>query len=193
MTRGYARVSTADQTLETQITALTAAGAEVVYQEKISGAREDRPELIRLMSDMQPGDVLLVCALDRLARSTLQILTLLKEVSDRGATFKSLREAWCDSTTAMGRLLVTLLGGIAEFERELIMRRTAEGRERARAAGKRLGGPKPENQKVQPQMRILIAARLAAGEGSRKIAVEFGVSHKTVLRCKRPVVIPATA
>ena len=127
MIYGYARVSTDGQTLDAQHEALTAAGAEKVFQEKVSGARTDRKELGRLLKSLSAGDTLLVTRLDRLARSTRDLLNILAAVTESGAAFRSLSDQWADTTTPHGRLMVTVLGGLAEFERELIRSRTSEG------------------------------------------------------------------
>src|SRR5882757_744521 len=132
---GYARVSTDGQSLAAQIAELKAAKCEKVFQEKISGARSDRKQLARLMAGLTKKDVLVVNRLDRLARSTRDLLNLLGTIAERGAGFKSLRDTWADTTTPHGRLMLTVLGGLAEFERELIRTRTGEGRERAKARG----------------------------------------------------------
>jgi DNA invertase Pin-like site-specific DNA recombinase len=130
----YARVSTDGQSLTAQLAELKVAKCEKIFQEKISGARSDRKQLTRLMAVLAKGDVLVVTRLDRLARSTRDLLNLLGAIAERGAGFKSLRDTW-DTTTAHGRLMLTVLGGLAEFERELIRTRTGEGRERAKARG----------------------------------------------------------
>src|SRR6202158_1099355 len=136
---GYARVSTDGQSLTAQITELKAAKCEKIFQEKISGARADRKQLARLIAIVSKGDVLVVTRLNRLARSTRDLLNLLGVIAEKGAGFKSLRDTWADTTTAHGRLMLTVLGGLAEFERELIRTRTGEGRERAKARGVILG------------------------------------------------------
>ena len=130
---GYARVSTDGQSLAAQFAELKAAKCVKIFQEKISGARSDRKQLMRLMGVLAKGDVLVVTRLDRLARSTRDLLNLLGTIAEKGAGFKSLRDTWADTTTAHGRLMLTVLGGLAEFERELIRTRTGEGRERAKA------------------------------------------------------------
>ena len=122
---GYARVSTDGQSLSTQLAELKAAKCAKIFQERVSGARSDRKQLTRLMAALTKGDVLIVTRLDRLARSTRDLLNLLGTIAEKGAGFKSLRDTWADTTTAHGRLMLTVLGGLAEFERELI--RTANG------------------------------------------------------------------
>jgi DNA invertase Pin-like site-specific DNA recombinase len=109
------------------------------FREKISGARSDRKQLARLVNSLTKGDVVIVTRLDRLARSTRDLLNLLASIAEKGAGFKSLGDAWADRTTAHGRLMLTVLGGLAEFERELIRSRTGEGRARAVARGVKLG------------------------------------------------------
>jgi DNA invertase Pin-like site-specific DNA recombinase len=138
---GYARVSTDGQSLASQDAELHAAGCAKVYAEKISGARSDRPELAKALKRLTVGDVLIVTRLDRLARSTRDLLNILDDIAKRGAGFKSLHDAWADTTSAHGRLMVTILAGLAEFERELILARTSDGRTRAKARGIRFGRP----------------------------------------------------
>ena len=132
---GYARVSTDGQTLDAQHAALAAAGAEKVYSEKISGAVTDRRALARAIAALGPGDTLIVTRLDRLARSTRDLLNVLDTIAKAGAGFRSIADAWADTTTPHGRLMVTVLGGLAKFERALILARTTEGRTRAKARG----------------------------------------------------------
>jgi DNA invertase Pin-like site-specific DNA recombinase len=139
---GYARVSTADQDLSFQLDTLKAAGATTVFREKISGARADRPQLKKLVVALRRGDLVIVTRLDRLGRSVRELLNLLAEFERLGVGFKSLSDPWCDTTTAHGRLMLTVLGGLAEFERSLILARTSEGRKRAREAGVKFGRPK---------------------------------------------------
>jgi DNA invertase Pin-like site-specific DNA recombinase len=134
---GYARVSTDGQTLDAQQAALKAAGADRVYAEKISGARADRKQLAKAIASLGASDVLLVTRLDRLARSTRDLLNVLATIAEKGAGFRSIADTWADSTSAHGRLMLTVLGGLAEFERELI--KADEGRKRAMARGVRFG------------------------------------------------------
>ena len=138
-TIGYARVSTEGQSLDAQIAALKAARAETIFREKISGARADRPQLTKLMASLRKGDVVVVTKLDRLGRSTRELLNLLDAIDKAGAKFRSIGDPAWNAETPTGRLLSTLLAGIAEFERELIRERTGEGRKRAMAAGVRFG------------------------------------------------------
>jgi DNA invertase Pin-like site-specific DNA recombinase len=175
---GYARVSTDGQSLTAQVAELKAAGCTSVFQEKISGARSDRKQLAKLIAGLNKDDVLVVTRLDRLARSTRDLLNLLRDVADKGAGFKSLRDTWADTTTAHGRLMLTVLGGLAEFERELIRTRTGEGRDRAKARGV-IMGRKPKLTVHQKREAI---RRRQAGDTLMDIAQTYNVSHSTISR-----------
>jgi DNA invertase Pin-like site-specific DNA recombinase len=175
---GYARVSTDGQSLTAQVVELKVAGCTEVFQEKISGAKSERAQLSRLMKRLESGDVLVVTRLDRLARSTRDLLNVLGAVGDKGAGFRSLRDTWADTTTPHGRLMLTVLGGLAEFERELIRSRTSEGRERAKAKGIVMGR-KP---KLTHHQRQEAVARRDAGEALVDIARSYAVSHSTISR-----------
>jgi DNA invertase Pin-like site-specific DNA recombinase len=144
----------------------------------MSGAYSDRPQLAKAIAALGNGDTLVVCKLDRLARSTRDLLNTLDAVGKAGATFKSLNDPWADTTTPHGRLMLTVLGGLAEFERHLILTRTSEGRARARASGQRFGR-KPT---LTPFQRAEALRRRAAGETLTEIAKLLGVSHMTIAR-----------
>jgi len=175
---GYARCSSQSQSYDGQVEALRAAGAEIVHAEKESGVKQDRPELARAIESLKPGDVLMVKCIDRLARSTLDLLTLIERVGKAGAGFKSLQEAWIDTTTPHGLMILTVLGGVAAFERSLILSRTKAGRERAMARGVRFG-PKP---RLSPIQVAEARRRAAEGESPTHIAAVLGVSRQTVSR-----------
>jgi DNA invertase Pin-like site-specific DNA recombinase len=175
---GYARVSIRDQNLVPQITALKMAGATTIYQEKVSGVRSDRPQLARLMMDLGPGDVVVVTKLDRLGRSTRELLNLIESISKVGASFRSLGDPLWDTSNPQGRLLSTLLAAIADFERELIRERTGAGRERAIAEGVRFGRPP----KLSGYQRAEALKRRANGETLVAIARSYGVSHALISR-----------
>jgi DNA invertase Pin-like site-specific DNA recombinase len=175
---GYARVSTDGQSLASQDAELHAAGCAKVYAEKISGARSDRPELAKALKRLTVGDVLIVTRLDRLARSTRDLLNILDDIAKRGAGFKSLHDAWADTTSAHGRLMVTILAGLAEFERELILARTSDGRTRAKARGIRFGRPAA----LTVHQRQEALQRLANGEAQADVARTFNVSQATISR-----------
>jgi DNA invertase Pin-like site-specific DNA recombinase len=178
---GYARVSTDGQSLDAQLKQLRAAGvgAAQIFKEKASGAKTDRAQLRRALKEIDKGDVLLVTRLDRLARSTRDLLNTLAQIADKGAAFRSLGDAWADTTTPHGRLMLTVLGGLAEFERELIRARTSEGRARAKARGVHMGRP-PALTRHQREEAL---QALAKGEASQAdLARRFNVSQATISR-----------
>jgi DNA invertase Pin-like site-specific DNA recombinase len=178
MIKGYARVSTDGQTLEAQQEALRTAGATQVFSEKQSGIKTDRAALARCLASLEPGDIVVVTKLDRLARSTRDLLNTLDAIAKAGATFRSLGDGWADTTTPHGKLMITVLGGLAEFERFLILSRTAEGRSRAKARGVKFGR-KP---KLTKHQREEVLARIAQGETLTAIARSYNVSHMTISR-----------
>ncbi len=178
MKYGYARVSTDGQSVAAQVRQLTQAGCKHVYREVASGAKTDRSQLRRALDQLDAGDVLMVTRLDRLARSTRDLLNTLATISDRKAGFQSLGDAWADTTTSHGRLMVTVLGGLAEFERDLIRARTGEGRARAKANGKSLGRPF----KMTAHQRKEALARRESGELLTEIARSYNVSAATISR-----------
>lgn len=145
---GYARVSTDDQDLTLQRDHLRAAGCNKLFAEKVSGARRVRPELDRMLDHLRPGDVVTVTRLDRLARSTRDLLDISERIRNCGAGLRSLAEPWADTTSPAGRMVMTVFAGIAEFERSLILERTRTGREAAKARGVQFG-PRPALTKAQ--------------------------------------------
>jgi len=177
-TYGYARVSTNGQDFAAQEAELTAAGCYKVFEEKVSGAKTDRAELAKAIRTLKSGDVLVVTRLDRLARSTRDLLNVLATVSEREAGFRSLKDAWADTTTPHGRLMLTVLGGLAEFERELIRARTGEGKKRAKANGVKFGRPPA----LSPDQRQEAMQRLAQGDAQADVARTFNVSQATISR-----------
>jgi DNA invertase Pin-like site-specific DNA recombinase len=160
--------------------ALHAAGCAKVYAEKVSGAVTDRKALAKAIAVLKEGDTLIVTRLDRLARSTRDLLNTLDAVSKKGAGFKSLADAWADTTTPHGRLMLTILGGLAEFERELIRARTGEGRARAKAKGIHMGRPL----KLTPHQRQEAIRRLDHGDSLTDVARTYGVAHTTIARLR---------
>jgi DNA invertase Pin-like site-specific DNA recombinase len=179
---GYARVSTDGQSMASQDAQLRAAGCTKIYAEKISGAQSDRPELAKLLKRLDHGDVLTVTRLDRLARSTRDLLNILDIIAKAGAGFKSLSDTWADTTSPHGRLMLTVLGGLAEFERELIIARTGEGRTRAKDRGVKFGRPRA----LTPHQRREAMQRLANGEAQADVARSFNVSQATISRLAAP-------
>lgn len=175
-TFGYARVSTDDQDLTVQREALKAAGCEIVREEKASGkSRSGRDQLDTLMQFIREGDTLVVTKLDRLARNTLDMLSIIQELGARGVGFRSLAEPWADTTSPAGKLMLTVMAGVAEFERERIKERQREGIKRAKANGVYKGG----TVKHDPEA---IRAMVSAGKSKAAVARELGCSVMTVHR-----------
>ena len=175
---GYARVSTNGQDHNGQIADLQAAGCERIYREKVSGAKSDRVELGKLLKALTAGDVVIVSRLDRLARSTLDLLTILRRVTEAGAKFRSLKDPWADTTTPHGELMVTILAGLATFERHLIKARTDDGRKAAQARGVRFGRP-PKLTTYQRQEAI---QRLVQGESQAAVARAYNIDPAAICR-----------
>jgi DNA invertase Pin-like site-specific DNA recombinase len=178
MKYGYARVSTDGQSVDAQVRQLTKAGCKKVFRETASGAKTDRAQLRKALAVLDAGDVFMVTRLDRLARSTRDLLNTLGTIADRKAGFRSLGDTWADTATAHGRLMLTVLGGLAEFERELIRARTGEGLTRAQARGVKMGRPP----KMTPHQVKEALSRRDAGEPMRDIAKSYNVSHSTISR-----------
>ena len=179
MKLGYARVSTDDQTLDIQRQKLTAVGCEALFEEKISGAQRQRPELERLLAQLRKGDVLVVSRLDRLARSTAELLRISEVVTEKNAGLQSLDEPWADTTTPSGRMILTVFAGIAEFERHLIRSRTEDGRRAAQARGVTFGRPR----KMSKRQEILARELVREGKSISEVARTFNVHPATVYRC----------
>src|SRR6202047_1399370 len=175
---GYARVSTYGQTLDAQLEQLRAEGCGRIYREKASGARPDRRELLKLLNALAPGDVVTVTRIDRLARSTLDLFSIVKRIVDAKAEFRSLAEPWTDTGTGTGRLMIAVLRGLADVERDLIRTRTAEGRSRAKARGQHMGRPSKltETQKAEARQRR------AEGATLNELARSYDVSKSTISR-----------
>lgn len=175
-TFGYARVSSDDQSLDVQRQTLKAAGCDMIREEKVSGAsREGRDELAILMEFLREGDQLVVCKLDRLARNTVDMLTIITELGRRGVGVKSLAEPWADTTTAAGKFMLTCMAGVAEFERDRIKERQREGIAAAKAKGVYTGG--------KPQVdREAVWRMLDAGTSKAEIARQLDCSEMTVYR-----------
>src|SRR5271157_5511679 len=174
---GYARVSTDDQDLTIQRDALKAAGCEVIREEKVSGgSREGRRELETLLAFLRNGDTLIVTKLDRLARSTLDMLTLITELGKRGVGVRSLAERDIDTTTAAGKLMLTVFAAVAQFERERIKERQAEGIRKAKEKGDVYKGGKPRINRAE------VARLKAEGLNPTQIAAKLGINRVTVYR-----------
>ena len=182
---GYARVSTYGQTLDTQLDQLRAAGCSSrnIYREKVTGARADRRELLRMLDRLTPGDVVTVTRIDRLARSTFDLFAIVKRIVDAGGQFRSLAEPWADTGTSTGRLMIAVLGGLADVERDLIRTRTAEGRSRAKARGKHMGRPPSLTAAQQKEA----TKRRAEGATLQELADSYDRSISTMRRATRAI------
>jgi len=175
---GYARVSTDDQHLEGQRAALRAAGCQRIYEEKISGAQRNRPELTRLLEQLREGDVVVATRLDRLARSTRDLLEIAEILKQANVGLRSLAEPWADTTSPAGKMVLTVFAGIAEFERALIAERTSAGRHAARTRGVRFGRPS----KLSAEQITLGRRLIAEGTSVREVARILNCHHATLYR-----------
>jgi DNA invertase Pin-like site-specific DNA recombinase len=176
---GYARVSTTKQDYAIQVEALKAAGCDLVFTEKVSGkSTNGRTEFKRLMKALKSGDTVVVTKLDRLARSSRDLLNILGELEEGACGFVSLGEPWCDTTSDVGKLVVTIMSGIAEFERKLILSRTEAGIAKAREQGKRFGRPSA----LDVGQKRKIAERYAAGDTMEALAAEYDVGVASIWR-----------
>ena len=178
---GYARVSTYGQTLDAQLAQLRAEGCAKVYREKANGAQADRRELLKVLKAIAPGDVMTVTRIDRLARSTFDLFAIVKRIVDAGGQFRSLAEPWADTATSTGRLILAVLGGLADVERDLIRTRTADGRGRAKARGQHMGRPPA----LTPQQQTEARQRREQGATLQELAASYNVSKATISRLSR--------
>jgi len=183
---GYARVSTQDQEVAAQIAALKASGCELIFQDKASGGRWDRPELHRLLGQLRRGDVLVVWKLDRLSRSLKDVLALMEKVAQAGAGFRSLTEA-VDTTSPGGRMMMQIVGTFAEFERAMLRERTRHGLEAARQRG-RIGGRRPKLKPYQQQeiVQLVNSGQKTAADAARLFNVHPATVSRLLHRSKVP-------
>jgi DNA invertase Pin-like site-specific DNA recombinase len=175
---GYARVSTLDQNLDLQLKALKKEGCQKIFREKVSGITRHRLEFQRMLDQVREGDTIIVWKLDRLARSTRDLLNTMATLSDSGAKFQSISEPWANTTTHAGKMIMTIFAGIAEFERDLIRERTGAGREAAKKRGVRFGRPR----KLNPEQLQLASELIDQGKAVREIAKTFKVHEATIYR-----------
>ena len=178
MKLGYARCSTLDQNLDWHIDALMKEGCDRIFQEKFTGTRKDRPELLRMMDMLREGDTVIICELTRLSRSVKDLFDLVEQVEKAGANIKSLKEPWLDTTTPQGRLLFTIFSGVSQFERELIRERTMEGLASARARG-RMGGRPGKDKKIVEQALTLYDSKAYSVD---EISKTTGISRATLYK-----------
>jgi DNA invertase Pin-like site-specific DNA recombinase len=175
---GYARASTYGQTLSAQLAQLRAEGCTRIYREKMGGVRPDRRELLKLLKALAPDDVVTVTRIDRLARSTFDLFAIVKQIVDAGGQFRSLAEPWADTATRTGRLMIAVLRGLADVERDIIRTRTAEGRSRATARGQHMGRPS----KLTDVQKAEARRRRAEGATLAELARSYHVSKSTISR-----------
>lgn len=175
---GYARVSTQEQNLDRQIDALRARGCEKIYQEKMTGTKADRPEFQKMLDALRPGDTLVTDSFSRLSRSTKDLLELVERLNARSINLVSIKEQ-LDTTTATGKMMLTMLSALSQFERDLIAERTADGLKAARARGRMGGRPKAGSEKAKEQALAMYRANAMT---NREIAAAFNVSTATLSR-----------
>jgi DNA invertase Pin-like site-specific DNA recombinase len=178
---GYARVSTTGQNLEAQIEHLQAEGCDKIFQEKLTGFDRHRPQLEKMLKSIKAGDTLVVTSLDRLARSTHDLFGITKKVEIAEATFRSIREPWADSTSSMGKFLLTVFAGLSELERNLINERTDDGRTSAQKRGVKFG----RKFKLTTHQQDQVGTMLRDNHSMRAIARHFNVGVATIDRIKR--------
>lgn len=175
---GYARVSTSEQCLDGQIDLLTQAGCERIYSEKVSGAKQERPQLERMMDSLRAKDVVIITELTRLGRSVKELLSIVEQIHKVGASIKSLRETWLDTTTPQGNLLLTIFAGLSQFERDLTQQRTKQGLNAARARGRQGGRPKTDSAKIKTAVKMYNSRLHTIAEITRVT----GISRATLYR-----------
>lgn len=174
---GYARVSTQDQELARQIDALGKYGVDEIFTEKMTGTKANRPELNRLKDKVRPGDVVVIESLSRLGRSTKDLLSLIEDWNQQGVKLVSLKES-IDTTTPTGKLLLTVLSAISQFERDITVQRTNEGLQAARARGRKGGRPKVDSKAVDKAVKLYHAETHSVKE----ITTICGISQATLYR-----------
>jgi DNA invertase Pin-like site-specific DNA recombinase len=177
---GYARVSTEDQDLALQRSALKDAGCKRIYEEKVSGAKRTRSELDRMLDQLRAGDVVVVSRLDRLARSTRDLLEIAERLKDARAGLRSLHEPWADTTSPAGRMVLTVFAGIAEFERALIHERTSSGRVAAKARGVRFGRPPKLTADQIALAQRLVSEGTSVPEASKILSVHRATLYRAL-------------
>lgn len=177
---GYARVSTLDQNLDRQTDMLWAYGVDKLYTEKMSGTRRDRPELTRLLEQLEEGDTVIVESLSRLGRSTRDLIELVELFQKKGVQLVSLKES-IDTSSSTGKLLFTIMSALAQFERDVIADRTREGLQAARARGHFGGRPKTDAKKLQQALKLYRSGQYTA----REIKELTGITKSTLYRYLR--------
>ncbi|WP_408737414.1 recombinase family protein [Acetobacter senegalensis] len=179
---GYARVSTVGQTLDIQVKKLKEFGCVKIYREKASGANAERSQLKKLIASVTEGDIVVVTRIDRLARSTFDLFSIVKDITNKKSQFHSIAEPWTDTSTSTGRLMLAVLGGLADVERDLIRTRTSEGRVRAIQQGKQMGRPSRLTTAQKREIRV----KRKNGTTLKSLATTYGLSESAISRIARP-------
>lgn len=185
---GYARVSTQDQSLDLQLDALVKAGCEKIYQEKISGMKDDRPQLHELLKYARDGDVLVVYKLDRLGRSTKRLIELSEKLQERGVELVSIRDS-IDTTTAVGKAMFRMLAVLSEMERDLISERTRAGLESARSRGRKGGRPKKDNRQVEKALKLYKTEQYTVKEIEDLTTVSKATLYRAIKKRKEMAIL----
>lgn len=175
---GYARVSTEGQNLNRQLDQLNYEKCERIYQEKITGNKKERPELEKMLDNLRSGDTIIITELTRLSRSTRDLFHLVDAIEKKGANIKSLKETWVDTTTPQGKFMFTVIAGLTQFERDLIVQRTKEGLESARARGRKGGRPRRNKNDIEKALRLYKSKEYSLKE----IRENTGVSKTALYR-----------
>lgn len=181
---GYARVSTEEQDLLRQTFELRGAGCEKIYQETITGTKKHRPELDAMLDFIREGDVVVVCELTRISRSTKDLFSLVEKIEEKGAKIKSLKESWLDTTTAHGKLLFTMMAGLAQFERDLISERTKSALRAKKAAGVKLGRPRVDDEQLEKAVRLYMTKEFEIKEIVQMTNISSATLYREIDRLK---------
>jgi DNA invertase Pin-like site-specific DNA recombinase len=177
---GYARVSTADQNLDTQLSALQQIGCHEIFQDKITGTSTSRPALDELLTKLRPGDTVVVARFNRLGRSRDHLISLLSDFRERGIQFRAL-DLGVDSSTPAGKMVLQIFAALAEYDREHILEKTKAGRELAKAKGKHMGRPTG----VDPENFVKVKTAFSKGMSAKETVAVTGISLSSVKRYRK--------
>ena len=181
---GYARVSTDDQDMLRQTFQLRGVGCEKIYQETMSGTKKNRPQMEAMLEFIREGDVVVVCELTRISRSTKDLFSLVEKIEEKGAKIKSLKEDWLDTTTAHGKLMFTMMAGLAQFERDLISERTKEALRAKKAAGVKLGRPRVNDEQLEKAVRLYMTKEFEIEEIEQLTKISKSTLYREIDRLK---------
>ncbi len=181
---GYARVSTDDQDMLRQTFQLRGVGCEKIYQEVMTGTKKHRPQMDAMLEFIREGDVVVVCELTRISRSTKDLFSLVEKIEEKGAKIKSLKEDWLDTTTAHGKLMFTMMAGLAQFERDLISERTKEALRAKKAAGVKLGRPRVNDEQLEKAVRLYMTKEFEIEEIEQLTKISKSTLYREIDRLK---------